>query len=555
MKQQTLTEYLEYWAEIKPDQDWLKDIRGRETESYTWKDAVNQIESVAWALEDRFGNGNNILLLSENRAHWVLSELAIIRSGNTSVGLFTTLSEEITSYIREFTQSSVIFIGNSENWVAIKDAFPEDTTFVTLPDVELDSTFLGNDKVITWNSLLMEGKGRKPTFVNKRSDVTSLVFTSGTTGLPKGVIQTHDTSLVPINRSRKLLGLRAQPRYFSYLPLSHLAERQLVEYASIREGGEIWFNENVEKLLEDLRLSKPNFFFGVPRVWEQLQQGILAKFGGIESFETVLKSEAVTPEQIRDSLGLSDVDFCLTGSAPTPRGLTQWWENIGISLMDGYGQTEAMGLITSYQGCRRSGSVGKPIGDVEYRLLENNELVVKAPGLTPGYYRQPEKTQELYQGGWLHTGDTARVDKDGFIYITGRVKEYFKTIQGKFVAPPPIEDLFGENLLVEQQCLLGRGCSKTVMVATLPKSSVEMDPHELEISIMSTVEVINGNVEKHARVGAVILTPDIWTIENEMLTPTMKIRRQNVEERFGDLAMKLARQSAEEKRILVQKVS
>jgi long-chain acyl-CoA synthetase len=252
-----------------------------------------------------------------------------------------------------------------------------------------------------------------------------------------------------------------------------------------------------------------------------------------------------------DGLGLNEVEFCLTAAAPTPPALIHWWEQFGLTLLEGFGQTEAMGVILSSHENRRIGSIGKPIGEVEYKITEEGELAIKAEGCTPGYYRQEEKTAELIRDGWLHTGDKARVDEDGFLYITGRVKDYFKTIQGKFVAPPPIEGVFAENPHAEQQCLLGRGFSKTVMIAVLTEEAQNAPEAEVEASILATIRGINEDIESHARIGAVIISRESWSIENEVLTPTMKIRREKVEERFAELAEQLARSAAEQRELLL----
>jgi long-chain acyl-CoA synthetase len=188
---------------------------------------------------------------------------------------------------------------------------------------------------------------------------------------------------------------------------------------------------------------------------------------------------------------------------------------------------------------------------VEYKITEEGELAVRADGCTPGYYKQPEKTAELIRDGWLHTGDKARVDEDGFIYITGRVKDYFKTIQGKFVAPPPIEGMFADNIHIEQQCLIGRGFSKTVMIAVLTEAARSETREGVEQSIRDSVAAINDSIEKHARIGAVIISEEPWSIENEVLTPTLKIRRDKIDERFAELGERLARESAELGQLLV----
>ncbi|MCB1848089.1 MAG: AMP-binding protein, partial [Halieaceae bacterium] len=309
---------------------------------------------------------------------------------------------------------------------------------------------------------------------------------------------------------------------------------------------------SLDTLPRDLQRTRPHVFFGPPRIWEQLQQAVIGKFGGKDALAAAqAQDKEGIGKLVLEGLGLNEVEYCLTAAAPTPPALIHWWEDLGLTLMEGFGQTEAMGLILSSHEQRRVGSIGKPIGEVEYKITEEGELAIRADGCTPGYYKQEDKTAELIRDGWLHTGDKVRVDEDGFIYITGRVKDYFKTIQGKFVAPPPIEGAFAKNPHTEQQCLLGRGFSKTVMVAVLTEEAREAAAEEVEASVLATIREINEEIEKHARIGAVILTREPWSIENEVLTPTLKMRREKVEERFAQLAEELARRSAEERELLL----
>jgi len=546
MNKKTLIDYLDHWAESHSDKIWLRDLSEQGSEVYSWLEARQQINAVATALESRFGHGVSMLLLSRNRPHWFMADLACIRSGNVTVGLFTSHTPETAEYIAEFTEAKVIFVGESPNWESIRPQLPADITIVSLPGVEIEGAQL------SWEALLAEGEGRVPTYECKPSDTISLVFTSGTTGVPKGVIQTHESNLIPIRRVTDALQFRAEPRYLSYLPLAHLAERQLIEFMSVYRGGEVNFNESQETLVRDIQNTKPGFFFGAPRVWEQFQQAIIGKFGGAKAFdEAIVSDPAGIGQLVIESMGLKDTEFCLTASAPTPAPLVAWWESLGIKLMDGFGQTEAMSLILSSEGNRRIGSIGKALGEVQCKLTEEGELAVRAEGFTPGYYKQPEKTAELIRDGWLYTGDKARIDEDGFIYITGRVKDYFKTIQGKFVAPPPIEGQFSQNRHVEQQCLMGRGFAKTVMVAVLAEPASNDERASVESSIRETVDEINNSVEKHARIGAVIISEEPWSIENGVLTPTLKIRREKINEHFEALGLRLAREAAEQRQLLV----
>ena len=545
MECQTLTEQLAHWAQECPERVWLRDLSEAGETPYSWSEAQNQVLAASAALEKKLGSGQSMALLSKNRAHWVLADLAIIASGNISVPLFTTHTATTAEYILGFTETKVLFLGETSNWDAVKAVLPKDVLIITLPGVSCDIDH------ITWDSLVTAGLGDHPAHKASASDLISLVFTSGTTGMPKGVIQTHESNLIPVRRGTEAFASRADSRFFSYLPLSHIAERQIVEYGSMVACGEIWFNESLETLLRDLPACKPNIFFGPPRVWEQLQQAVLGKVGGQEALDTLLEQDAEgISTMVLGGLGLTEVDYCLTAAAPTPPALIHWWEKLGLKLCEGFGQTEAMSLIVTKVDDRRIGSIGKPISGVEVKISDIGELLIRAEGCTPGYYQQPEKTAELWQNGWLHTGDKAYVDDDGFIFITGRVKDYFKTIQGKFVAPPPIEGLFANNSHAEQQCLLGRGFSKTVMVTVLSEAAKDLDRQVVEASVLDTIASINTEVEKHARIGAVIISSEHWTIENEILTPTLKIRRERVEAVFAEKAEQLARESAEQGKVL-----
>ena len=540
MQHSTLTEQARHWAASQPEQVWMRDLSESGATEYTWGAAVAEIDRVAAWLEAEFGHGERMALLSRNRAHWIMADMGIIHSGNVTVPLFTTHAQATAEYILSFTDTKVLFLGETENWRSVKEVLPKGCVLITLPGVDCD---LPHTK---WEDLVAAASGEAPVYEPGPDDVVSLVFTSGTTGVPKGVIQTHATNLIPMRRCQYLFTEREQPRWFSYLPLPHIAERQIVEFSSINTGGEIWFNESLETLARDLPQCRPNIFFGPPRVWEQLRQSITAKFGGAEALATALASDrAGVQTLVRGALGMDEVEYCLTAAAPTPPSLIEWWDEVGVKLCEGFGQTEAMGLIITDPEDRRIGSIGRPAGEVEVKIGDNDELLIKAEGCTPGYYNRPEKTAELWQDGWLHTGDKVRIDDDGFIFITGRVKDYFKTIQGKFVAPPPIEGLFADNPHSEQQCLLGRGYSKTVMVTVLNEPARALPKEEVEAAALATVDSINGEIEKHARIGAVIFSREPWTIENEILTPTMKIRREQIEDKFGESAERIAREGAE----------
>jgi len=543
----TLIEYLDHWATECPDEIWLRDRHGDNITDWSWRQVQAEVQALAaWQEAALPGPGLNIGLLSRNRAHWFMADLGTIAAGNVIIPMFTTLPRETAEYVMDFTGMQLLFVGETENWEQIEPVLPEGIQLVTLPGVTLEREHL------RWDDLVSAHAGQRAAHVCKPDELISIVFTSGTTGVPKGVMQTHNSNIVPIDRFKDAFALPQRARYFSYLPLSHIAERQIVEGSSLMNGGCVYFNESILTLLRDLPDCRPHMMFGPPRVWEQLQQVITGHFGSQEAIEKALAADREgTGKQVREMLGLDDAIYMLTAAAPTPPALIHWYGEFGLTLMEGFGQTEAMGLLANTKEERRIGSIGRPVGDVKIRLTDEGELVVWAEGLASGYYKNPEKTAETFIDGWVHTGDKARIDDDGFVYLTGRVKDYFKTIQGKFVAPTPIENEFSKNAHTEQICLLGRGYSKTVMVCVLSGLAAQTEKERVESELLEMTEVVNQSTDKHARIGAVIVSVDPWTIDNNLLTPTLKIRRERIEGLFGETAEALARKAAEQGEILI----
>ena len=548
MTHTTLLEYSESLSNECPDRIWLRDRKGDEFTEWSYSDAYAEINAAAAWLGKRYGSSQtNMALMSRNRAHWLLADLAIIGSGNVTIPLFTTLAPTTAEYIFEFTEAKVLILGEAENWDAVREVLPDGVDIITLPGVEIDGP------QTRWEDIVSECAGLEPDYTAKHDDLISIVFTSGTTGVPKGVMQTHDSMLVPMQRGEKYFNVRANARFLSYLPLSHIAERQLIIVQSLLYAGAVTFNESLATLLRDMADTKPNYFFGAPRVWEQLQQGILAKFGSQEALDAALEADRDgVGLSVRTTLGLDDADYLLTAAAPTPPALIEWYEKLGMQLLEGFGQTEIMAIACNTPEKRKIGSIGCLVDGVDMNISEEGELLFKADGAAVGYYKMPDQTAETFVDGWVHTGDKGYVDDDGFIFLTGRVKDYFKTIQGKFVAPTPIENSFAENEWTEQICLLGRGYSKTVMVCVLSDIAQKQDRSAIEKALLEKAAAVNDKVEKHARIGAVIISTVPWTIENEVLTPTLKIRREEVEGRFGEQARELAHAAAVQKEIRME---
>jgi long-chain acyl-CoA synthetase len=539
-----------------PNQVWLRDLAGRKEDvrEWTWGQAQIEVNKMCAWLQRKIGtSGCAIGLLSRNCAHWVMADLAVITSGNVTVPLFTSSSTDIVNYVVSFAEVKVLFLGESDNWSEIKSNIDRSVVIVTLPGFKPEWEDGDLHNYVRWNDIIESEVMLKAMHHAKPTDVVSIIFTSGTTGMPKGVVQSHESMLMPTYRHNGVYPLRPSPVFISYLPLAHIAERQLVFVQSLIIGAEINFNEALAYLVRDMSVCRPNFFFGAPRVWEQLMQGVVSKFGSHEAVESALESGGQDVRiKIVESLGLQDSDLLAVGSAPARRELLEWFDSLGLKVLEGYGQTEAMGMSGNTIDGNRSGSIGKPYPGVEFRISSAGELVCKAEGLAVGYFNAPGDTAKTFINGCVHTGDLGEVDSEGYYYLTGRIKDYFKTIQGKFVSPYPIESAFSGSDVVQQLCLLGRGYSKTVMVCVISDAAKAMSKELVERELVSTIGKINEGLERHMRMGGAILTVESWTTCNTVLTPTLKVRRDKVESLYGVEAEILARRSAETKSIIIR---
>lgn len=553
----TLPGLLGHWAKTIPDKLWLTETVNETRREWSWARAAGEVFAISTWLEGRIGHGKKIAILSRNRAHWMLADLAIMASGNVTVPIFTTQTPELTRYILDFADVELLFLGEADNWQNVRNSVPANITVVCFPDLVLeDGAFEDRaleDRMLKWSDILASNSGQVPSYVSHPDDLATIVFTSGTTGHPKGVMHTHHTLISPMERSTAALKVEHFDRFMSYLPLSHLAEREQIFAMSLVCAGTVNFMESRSTMLRDMRATRPSFFFGAPRIWEQLQQVVFQSFGGVDPYQAAyhLDSET-TAGKARDLLGLGETKSLLSGSAPISRALLQFYLDIGLTIIEGFGQTEAMGLTCTTRDMMRLGSIGKPVEGTEAKISQDGELLVKTADAAIGYYKNAEATSTTFIDGWVHTGDKARVDEDGFYFITGRMKDYFKTIHGKFVAPVPIEDAFAKIPHIDQRCLLGRGYSKTVMVATLTPGIGLESRQALSKAITGHVDIINKSVEKHARIGAVILSGGEWLIENGFLTTTLKLKRDRVEATFGELAQALALEAAQQGKTLIR---
>jgi long-chain acyl-CoA synthetase len=331
-------------------------------------------------------------------------------------------------------------------------------------------------------------------------------------------------------------------RYFSYMPLAHIFERVAIEMGSFYTGAEVYFLENVDKLAEQLPQCGPTRFFGVPLVYSRIQAGVLKKVPEkkLDRLLSIPILRGMVKRKILKGIGLHNARMCVVGAAPMPVPLMDWYRKLGIEIYQGYSMSEASAYPTAcLPGKNRIGSVGIPLPNSGFKLSEEGEILFRHGGVMAGYYKAPELTKQAFTAdGYLRTGDKGHVDKNGFLYITGRVKDVFKTAKGKYVAPAPIECQFARNTDIDQLMLVGSGLNQPIMVVTLSEDARRKPRNEVEQRLTADMEAINANLEPHERIAKCVILRDTWSIDNGLMTPTMKVRRSEVEKRYGPLLEK-----------------
>lgn len=535
-----LLEFFYHWEREKEDQPFLRQPSGDDWRVITWGEAGTIARSMAAALRARkLKPGSRIGILSKNCCHWILADLAITMAGHISVPIFPNLGPAQLREVLEAGEVVLLFAGKLEQWHP--KAIPADTEVISFPHYEGNAQVQGE----SWKKLVSSHPPIKDSPVPDLKALWTILFTSGTTGSPKGVMLRHASiSAILHNEAQHHdLGIFQLPehRFFSFLPLNHVAERVAVMGGCLLTGGTISFGESLETFAKNLQDTQPTVFFAVPRIWTKFQSAILERMPprrlafllSIPLVNTYLR------RKIRAGLGLRDAGVILTGAAPTPEPLRAFFARLGIRLREVYGMTETCGACTvTPVGSDAPGSVGKAVASVEMQVEKGTgELLVRMPWLMDGYYKDPEKTAEVIKNGWLHTGDKARIDAEGFVYIIGRVKDSFKTAKGKFVVPGPMEDRFAGSSVVEQVCVQGRGMPQPIALLVLSDYGRTVEREKLEEKLLGYLEEVNKALPRHEHLSTLVVVREEWTVHNELLTPTMKVRRAEIEARYADLYM------------------
>ncbi len=478
---------------------------------------------------------SRIAIVSRNCAHFFLSDLAIWMAGHVSVAIFPTFKAETVRYVLEHSDSKLLFVGKLDTWDEVARGLSPGLPCVGLPLAPTGDFPAWND-IIARREPIPEEPRRKP------DDWAFIIYTSGSTGRPKGAVHTFASISASTHGIARMLGVTAGDRGLSYLPLAHAMDRWASECVSFVTGYRIYFADSLQTFVEDLERARPTLFISVPRLWLKFQRGVLARIPEkrLDRMLRVPILAGLIKRKILRTLGLDQVRFAGSGSAPIPPELLAWYRNLGLELLEGYGMTENFNYShVTRPGLGRPGYIGHPYDDVRCRLGEDGEVLVKSPGTMLGYYREPELTRESFtEDGFLRTGDLGVIDSDGRLMITGRVKELFKTSKGKYVAPAPIENLLNRDGSIELSCVAGAGQSAPHAVAQLA-DHVHDKVHDPAVraavtrSLEGLIETVNRELATHERLAFIAVARERWTVEDGWLTPSMKLKRSVIEARYA----------------------
>jgi long-chain acyl-CoA synthetase len=519
-----------HWEASKPDAVYLRQPVEQEWREYSWRQAGDQARRVAAALRSMgLGAGERVCLLSKNCAHWLMADLAIMMSGCASAPAFTSMTADDVLYILQHSEARVLIVGETDNWQEVKAVVPDHVKVISLPFVEIP------EADYRWEDLLAEHAPLAGNPERDGSDEITTIYTSGSTGLPKGVVYNFTAAGHMVRNFGHTFRMVEEDRLISYLPLAHGFERAVVGFMSMYAGCTVGFNESQATFADDMKAVRPTVFQCVPRLWTKFQEGVLAGFGGQEALDALLSDSAQadsTKANIQVALGLDAARILLTGSAPTPLPLHAWYDALDLPLCEIYGQSEILAGTCNLPWDRKPGTLGKPTWGAELRISDAGEILIKAKAVMTGYLHEPEKTAETLVDGWILTGDQGEIDEDGFLQITGRLKEIFKTTKGKYVAPVPIEGLFVSNSHLDQVCLMGNGLPQTALLVQLSAEGRAADADTLEDRLRRQVLAVNAELDSHARIACVLIVKDEWSSANGMATHTLKIKRSTIEKQY-----------------------
>jgi long-chain acyl-CoA synthetase len=535
------------------------------------------VVGTAHALQDwGMRKGDRAAILSENRLEWAVADFATMLIGGIVVPIYATLTGEQIAVLLRDSGVRVVFVSTIEQLKKVRSIQSQTAVekIVIMDDVP-------DADAIPMQPLMQSGPEERDAGFDEQAraikpdDIATIIYTSGTTGQQKGAILTHGN--LASNVATSMEGYTIEPgaeMYISFLPLSHVTARH-VDYAMYFRGITLAYEPEITKLLDTLQEIRPTLFVGIPRVYEKIRHNVEHKTAagikhsiyvwamgvGRENRETVLKGE--TPHsltwsiankllysKVREAVG-GKVKCFISGGAPLGRELAAWYADIGIRIHEGYGLTETSPVIAlNTPDHHRIGSVGRMLSNVEVRIADDGEILVRAPSVFRGYWNRPDETEKAFDGEWFRTGDIGHLDIDGYLFITDRKKDLIKTSGGKFIAPQPIESALKNHELISEAAVLGDRRKFPAALLRPDFDLLEAWARENDITFAhrddlirnpkvvalyeSLLNEVNAKLAQFEKMKKFILIPDDFTIANGFLTPTMKLRRRAIEERYRE---------------------
>ena len=543
--------------------------------SISSRELYRDVVGVARALRSwGIGEGDRVAILSENRPEWAVADFATMLLGAATVPIYATLTPEQTLHLLRDAGARVIFISTADQLrkvMGITDRCSIEK-IVVMDDVNASN-------IVPMERLMRSGPETRDEAFDSRAlavgpdELATIIYTSGTTGTPKGAMLTHGNLASNLLHSLYLFPFECGQVSISFMPLSHVFARH-VDYVMLWRGLTVAYCPFHDELLSTVGDVKPDVFVAVPRIYEKLYSKVRSKFnGGVklklydwamrvgrEHKHEVLagKTPAAIQWRLADKVFFSKVRAVLggrvrlfaSGGAPLSRDVLDWYASIGIPIYEGYGLTETSPIIAvnNFKACR-FGSVGPVIENVEIRIAVDGEILVKGPSIFKGYWNMPEETAAVFEGEWFHTGDVGHLDAEGFLYITDRKKDLIKTSGGKFIAPQPIECKLKASLLVEEAALMAdrRKFASAIIVPSFPAledwAAVNRVPFASREELIATPEVfalyesivsgVNEDLAQFEKIKKFIIVSDEFSMANGALTPTMKLKRRYIEQRYS----------------------
>jgi long-subunit acyl-CoA synthetase (AMP-forming) len=517
-----------------PNKIFLHQPVNRQWQEFSWAVVDHQARCIANALKSQgFEAGAKIGILSKNCAHWVIADLAIMMAGMISVPIYPTAERTNINHIIQHANIKAIFVGKLDDPQAAQIAISDDLLSIAFPYPAPPTT-------VQFNDWLNEFQPLENIHQSEIDDIATIVYTSGSTGIPKGVVLSHKNMASVAQCLVDTFKVSNNFRSLSYLPLAHIVERSN-EYVALYAGMEVFYVESLDTFIADIQYAQPSGFISVPRLWTVFQGNVLTKIPQ-KKLALLLKIPFVGhffAKKIRKALGLNNAQWFVSGTAPIALSLLRWYEKLNIPISEGWGMTETSGAscLNYPYSTLGSGTIGKPLSCVEMILSAEGEILIRGDAVFNEYYLNPLSTEESFTDGWFHTGDCAVLNERGEYTIIGRIKEKFKTSKGKYVAPVPIESLLCTNLDIEQVCLIGSGMKQPVALVVL-KAVVNKRDDEVISRLNITLKQVNAELENHEKIDYFFICKEDWNIENNLLTPSMKIKRNIIEKKYKELTIK-----------------